>query len=152
MRQVVRLLAFVAAGFLFTQCGKKTTETTNVLQYGTSVHLEPVDLPEPPAGMVYQAWFFRLEKIGLTYSAKYYSYRKMDWVGYPYRFTDPTTGADIGYNFKASPDDSNLFTPNLTTWVRADTIAMIVEQALRGQSVTLTGLEQNLSRMAGFLL
>lgn len=153
MRQVFRILAIAAAGILLVQCGKdgKITNGDGPDLYGRSVKLDPVDLPEPPAGMVYQAWLFRLEKSGATYSAKYYPYRKMGWVGYPYRFTDPTTGADIGYVFKASPDDSNLFTQNLTTWVRADTIAMIVEQALRGQSVTLTGQMENLNRMAGFL-
>gem|GEM_PF-5469916 len=154
MRQAVRCLALIAAGFLFAQCsknGKVTPPTGEPTLYGTSVKLDPLDLPEPPAGMVYQAWTFRLEKSGATYSAKYYPYRKMDWVGYPYRFTDPTTGTDIGYIFKASPDDSNLFTPNLTLWVRADTIAMFVEQALRGQSLNLTGLQENLRRMQGFL-
>ncbi|MCI0406431.1 MAG: hypothetical protein L0Z48_00215 [candidate division Zixibacteria bacterium] len=151
MRRFFQLLMVVAAGFLLVQCGKKTTETTKVLPYGRSVHLDPVDLPEPPSGMVYQAWTFRLEKSGASYSAKYFPYRKMGWVGYPYRFTDPVTGEDIGYDHLASPDDSNLFTQNLTAWVRADTIAQIVETVLRGQSVVLTGLAENLSRMQGFL-
>ncbi|MGH8003765.1 MAG: hypothetical protein ACRECJ_03465, partial [Limisphaerales bacterium] len=152
MRQFFRLLAIMAAGFLLVQCGKDNgTNVATEFPYGRSVKLDPVDLPEPPAGMVYQAWVFRLEKTGASYSAKYHPYRKMNWVGYPYRFTDPVTGDDIGYNFLASPDDSNLFTQNLTAWVRADTIAQIVEKLLRGQSVTLTGQSENLNRMAGFL-
>ncbi len=152
MRRFFQVLAVVAAGFLFVQCGKDNgTNVTTELPYGLSVKLDPVDLPEPPAGMVYQAWIFRLEKSGLSYSAKYYPYRKMGWVGYPYRFVDPVTGQDIGYNFAASPDTGNLFTPNLTQYIRADTIAQIVEKLLRGESVTLTGLSENLSKMRGFL-
>ena len=152
MRRFFQVLTVVAAGFLLVQCGKKNvTDTPGTPLYGLSVKLDPADLPEPPDSMVYQAWVFRLEKSGTSYSAKYYPYRKMGWVGYPYRFVDPLTGRDIGYNFVASPDTGNLFTPNLTQYVRADTIREIVEKLLRGQSVTLTGLSENLSKMQGFL-
>ncbi|HLG94150.1 MAG TPA: hypothetical protein VI546_04880 [candidate division Zixibacteria bacterium] len=152
MRSWFRALAVVAAGFFFVQCGKKgPTDSNGRLLYGRTVVLQPVNLPEPPAGMVYQAWVFQLEKSGASYSAKYHPYRKMGWVGYPYHFTDPDTGGDIGYNFFASPDTANLFTPNLTVYVRADTIRQIVEKLLRGQSVTLSGQSQSLAGMIGFL-
>ncbi len=120
MRRFFRLLAVGAAGFLLVQCGKGggTGPKNGVMLYGTKVDLEPVDLPEPPAGMIYQSWIFRLQKSGINYSIKYYPFRKMGWVGYPYHFTDPTTGQDIGYTFTASPDTANLFTVNLTISVR----------------------------------
>jgi hypothetical protein len=153
MRVFLRILAVAVAGFLLVQCGKDTvTDGQNVLSYGTQVELLPVDLPEPPAGMLYQAWFFRLEKFGTNYSIKYFPFQKMDCVGYPYHFTDPDTGGDLGYIFKASPDTTNLFTQNLTQFVRADTIGLIIERLLRGQSVALPGASQNLEKLAGLLI
>jgi hypothetical protein len=153
MRILVRFIAALVAGLLLAQCGKDKggTSTQGQLPYGLSVELLPVNLPEPPAGMVYQAWVLRLEKSGTDYSLKYFPFQKMDWVGYPFHFVDPTTGADLGYVFRASPDTANLFTQNMTGFVRADTIQMILETLLRGQTVPLSGSGINLSGLVAFL-
>lgn len=141
------------AGFLLVQCGKdEPTQSNTTQQYGRTVQLDPDDLPEPPAGMLYQAWVVRLEKSGTTYSAKYHPFAKFGWRGYPFKFTHPITGTDLGRIFTASPDTTNLFTQNLTAFVRADTLRQIVEKLLRGQSVTLGGAAENLTKMVGFLL
>ena len=152
MRVSGRFLLIAAAGLLLAQCGKKeSTQPGGTLPYGTKVKLDPVDLPEPPAGLVYQAWLFRLEKSGSSYSIKYFPYAKLGWVGYPYKFVDLSTGGDAGNIFKASPDTTNLFTTNLTGFVRADTLGEIVQNLLRGQTVSLPGLQENLAKMMGFL-
>ena len=152
MRVFGRFLLVAAAGLLLAQCSKKeTTQPPGQLAYGTKVKLDPVNLPEPPAGLVYQAWLVRLEKSGAGYSAKYFPFAKLGWAGYPYRFINLNTGGDAGYIFKASPDASNLFTVNLTGFVRADTLGEIVQKLLRGQTVALPGLQENLTQLMGFL-
>ncbi|MGE5692720.1 MAG: hypothetical protein ACM3YF_02960, partial [Candidatus Zixiibacteriota bacterium] len=134
------------------RCSKeKGTSASGVLPYGTTVELLPVNLPPPPAGMLYQAWIFRLESSGPGYRAKYLSYAKFGWDSYAFKFTHPVTDTDLGYNFKAALDDSNLFTRNLTQYVRPDTLGVIVEQLLRGQTVNLSGAGLNLTQMTGFL-
>lgn len=153
MRVVVRIAAVVTAGFLLAQCGKKGgTETTGLLPYGTSVELQPVNLPPPPAGSVYQAWVLRLQKSGTNYSLQYFPYARFGWNSYKYKFTNETTGTDLGYVFKASPDTGNLFSQNLTGFMRADTIGLTLEKLLRGQSVPLPGESENISKLLGFLL
>jgi hypothetical protein len=102
--------------------------------------------------MVYQAWVFRLESSGSGYRTKYLPYAKFGWDSYAFKFTHPVTDTDMGRNFKAALDDSNLFTRNLTQFVRADSLAVIVEQLLRGQTVNLSGAGLNLTQMTGFLL
>ncbi len=153
MRLLVRIAAVATAGFLLAQCGKKGgTETTALLPYGTSVELQPVNLPPPPAGSVYQAWVLRLQKSGPNYSLQYSPYARFGWDSYKYKFTNENTGTDLGYIFKASPDTGNLFIRNLTGFVRADTIGLTLEKLLRGQSIPLPGESENLSKLVGFLL
>ena len=153
MQSFIRALAAIAAGVFLSQCGKENvTKPGTEPPYGVSVELQPVDLPPPPAGMVYQAWVFRLQESGGNFSIKYYPYARFGWNSYAYKFVDPSAGTDLGYLFKASPDTTNLFTQNLTDFVRADTIAQLVEKFLRGQTVPLTGSSRNLNRMQGFLL
>lgn len=153
MRAVARFFVMVAAGFLLSRCGKdKGPNPAKELPYGLSVELQPVNLPPPPAGTVYQAWLFRLENSGGSYTVKYFPYAKFGWNSYAYKFTNPADGTDMGYVFKAGPDAANLFTPNLTDFVRADTIRQIVQKLLRGQAVPLPGASGNLSGMQGFLL
>ncbi len=153
MRKSALLLA-LAAGFLFVQCGKdKVTDGQVENRYGVSVELQPSYLPVPPAGMNYQAWIFRLQKqpSGL-YSAQYTPFARFGWNSYAYKFTHPVSDTDLGRIFRASPDTTNLFTQNLTAFVRADTIGQVVEKLLRGQSVSLSGQSQNLDKLVGFLL
>ncbi len=153
MQRYGRFFVLVAAVFLFVQCGKdKGAGIQRELPYGRYVELQPVGLPAPPKGMIYQAWAFRLEKSGETYSAKFSSFQKFGWNGYAYKFTDPATGTDLGFKFKASPDTQNLFTINQTAFMRSDSLARVVEKLLRGQSATLSGAGRNLSGMVGFLL
>ncbi|MCI0329626.1 MAG: hypothetical protein L0196_01545 [candidate division Zixibacteria bacterium] len=152
MRFLGKFLLIAAAGLFLAQCGKKeTTAPAGEMGFGTKVQLDPVDLPEPPAGLVYQAWLFRIEPSGPGYSIKYFPYAKFNWVGYPYKFTDLNTGTDVGRTFQASPDGSNLFTVNLTGFMRADTLFETVQKFLRGDTVNLPGRQENLTQMMGFL-
>lgn len=147
-------MAIIAVALLSLQCGKGKPPTTpgTVLLYGLDVELKPVDLPPPPAGTVYEAWFFRLEASGPGYKARFIPFKRFGWNDYKFKFTDPNTGTDLGDVFRASPDTTNLFIQNLTTFVRADTIGKIVEKLVRGQTVPLPGLSRNLAQMIGFLL
>ncbi len=153
MQRYVRFFVLVAALVLLVQCGKdKGAGIQKELPYGRYVELQPVGLPAPPEGMLYQAWTFRLEESGGAYSAKFNAFQKFGWNGYAYKFTDPATGADVGSIFKAGLDTQNLFTVNQTAFMRSDSLARVVEKLLRGQSVMLSGAGRNLSGMVGFLL
>ncbi|MGE5692534.1 MAG: hypothetical protein ACM3YF_02000 [Candidatus Zixiibacteriota bacterium] len=153
MQRYERFFILVVAIVLFVECGKnKGVGIQKELPYGQYVELQPADLPPPPVGMIYQAWVFWLEKSGDSYTAKFNSFQSFGWNGYAYKFTDPVTGADVGFRFKASPDGRNLFTENTTAYMRPDSLAKLMEQLLHGQSVILSGAARNLSGMVGFLL
>jgi len=112
MRVFGRFLLVAAAGLLLAQCSKKeTTQPPGQLAYGTKVKLDPVNLPEPPAGLVYQAWLVRLEKSGAGYSAKYFPFAKLGWAGYPYRFINLNTGGTPDIFLKPAPTPP-IFSPS----------------------------------------
>ena len=153
MKRFVRFCVLILAVVPFVQCGqKKITNSQKTIPFGQYVQLQPDGLLPPPRGMVYQAWTFQLEESGGVYSAQFHPLRMFGWNDYAYKFTDPVTGEDVGYTFKAAAGTQNLFTNNPTAFMRADSLGKMVEKLLRGQAVVLSGAARNLSGLVGFLL
>jgi hypothetical protein len=115
------------------QCGKKVTQP--VLPVGTAAVLEPADLPDPPAGMVYQAWVCSLRQVGINaYLPVYNSVERFRWRSGPFVFTDPASGAPRpkGALFETG---HNLFTVDFAQGINPDTVRAVMLKIAEGDTI-----------------